>query len=112
VSAIPPGAVEAAAEAIGAAMITRQSTDAIARAALEAAWPHLLAAAGKLLTEDDCRRIMQETIESQKPAIVKTVRDAERERLFTAIRHKFPLSAPWRGEALDLIAEAWRETDG
>jgi hypothetical protein len=39
-------------------------------------------------------------------------RATERERLFTAIRRKIPLSQPWRGEALDLIAEVWRETDG
>ena len=37
---------------------------------------------------------------------------AERSRLFTAIRHKIPLSEPWRGPALDLIYEVWRETDG
>jgi hypothetical protein len=39
-------------------------------------------------------------------------RAEERERLFVAIRHKIPLSQPWRGEALDLIWEVWRETDG
>jgi hypothetical protein len=37
---------------------------------------------------------------------------AERARLFTAIRRKIPLSEPWRGRALDLIYEVWRETDG
>jgi len=36
---------------------------------------------------------------------------AERARLFTAIRHKIPLTQPWRGEALDLICEVWREID-
>jgi hypothetical protein len=44
-------------------------------------------------------------------ALASGARD-ERERLFTAIRHKIPLSQPWRGEALDLIYEVWRETDG
>ena len=39
-------------------------------------------------------------------------RAEERERLFVAIRRKIPLSQPWRGEALDLIYEVWRETDG
>ena len=40
-TAVTPQAVEAAAEAIGQAMIARQSPEAIALAGLEAALPHL-----------------------------------------------------------------------
>jgi hypothetical protein len=116
---IPAEAITAAATAIDDEMRgttgmhgdTAFARDA-ARVALAAAWPHLLAAAGKLLTEDDCRRIMQETIDARGGEIEKAARASERERLFTAIRHKIPLSEPWRGKALDLIYEAWRDTDG
>jgi hypothetical protein len=50
--------------------------------------------------------------EDERQRAVRAVRATERERLFVAIRHKIPLSQPWRGEALDLIYEVWRETDG
>jgi len=71
----------------------------------EAAW--LLARSpGALL------QVLLETGRRSAVAAAPLVRAAERERLFTAIRRKIPLSAPWRGEALDLIAEVWRETDG
>jgi hypothetical protein len=114
---IPAAAVTAAAHAINAGLpagLTLDESPArrAAERALEAAWPHLLAAAGKLITEDDCRRIMQETIDARGGEIEKAARASERERLFTAIRHKIPLSEPWRGKALDLIYEAWRDTDG
>lgn len=45
-------------------------------------------------------------------AVAEAAVSAERARLFTAIRHKLPLSEPWRGPALDLICEVWRDTDG
>ena len=45
-------------------------------------------------------------------AVAEAAVRAERARLFAAIRHKLPLSEPWRGPALDLIYEVWRETDG
>jgi hypothetical protein len=35
--------------------------------------------------------------------IAETVTATERYRMFVAIRDAIPLSAPWRGEALDLI---------
>jgi hypothetical protein len=64
-SAIPPEAVSAAAEAIGSAMITRQSPEAIAHAALEAAAPLILAeAATRLKAEvaDEAIAICAETV--------------------------------------------------
>lgn len=36
---------------------------------------------------------------------------AEREQLFTTIRHTIPLSASWRGDALDIIAKVWHDGD-
>jgi hypothetical protein len=75
----------------------------LARAALEAAAP-LIAAAER----ERQITLNQGAVWRQAAAAVR----AERERLFAAVRRKLPLSAPWRGEALDLIYEVWRETDG
>jgi hypothetical protein len=86
---IPEEAVTAAAQAVGNAMITRQSTSAIAFAALESAWPHILTAMGKLASEDDCRRLMQEAFDAQKSRLmdeVAKVTDNRLEQLARVVR--------------------------
>jgi hypothetical protein len=62
---------------------------------------------------EDRQRALEraEAIIEDRDRQLAKVRAEERSRLYTAIRHKIPLSQPWRGEALDLIYEVWRETD-
>jgi hypothetical protein len=61
---------------------------------------------------DDLDEDRRESCRLIGEAVAAAAVRADRARLFTAIRHKIPLTQPWRGEALDLICEVWRETDG
>jgi hypothetical protein len=77
-----------------------------------AAWPGFVAAAEERTAGMAEALERAEAIIEDRDRQLAEARAAERERLFVAIRHKIPLSQPWRGEALDLIYEVWRETDG
>jgi hypothetical protein len=79
---------------------------------LEAAWPGFLAGFSERTAGMAEALKRAEAIIGERDRQLAAARAEERERLFVAIRHKIPLSQPWRGEALDLIWEVWRETDG
>jgi hypothetical protein len=62
--------------------------------------------------DDPLLQMMAKAVPMVPESAVAEAVTVERARLFTAIRHKIPLTQAWRGEALDLIYEVWRETDG
>ena len=70
-------------------------TTAAARRILDAAAPHILAAAGKVLTEDQAREIMQQQGEAEKPRLLAEVAAATDERLeqcVTSVRQRIALA--------------------
>jgi hypothetical protein len=81
------------------------------RRVIGAAAPHILADFSQRTAGMAEALKRAEAIIGERDRQLAAARAEERERLFVAIRHKIPLSQPWRGEALDLIYEVWRETD-